>query len=80
MRFALNDVIEDRATGKPARFARANGDVRGLDLPPTDGLAGPGWKLSAIQGGVSSPLAAIFAPPAREEPFAGPARRSVLTL
>lgn len=50
MRFALNDVMEDRATGKPAPGSVGNSEATEAWTFRRETGEGPqGWKLSAIQ-------------------------------
>lgn len=50
MRFALNDVLEDRATGKPAPGSQGPTQATEVWTFRRRAGSGPqGWKLSAIQ-------------------------------
>ncbi|WP_363348827.1 Tim44-like domain-containing protein [Methylocystis echinoides] len=50
MRFALNDVLEDRSTGKPAPGSQGPSEATEVWTFRRPAGAGPqGWKLSAIQ-------------------------------
>ncbi len=50
MRFSLNDVMEDRSTGKPAPGSQALTAARVFGTFRRPAGSGPqGWKLSAIQ-------------------------------
>ena len=50
MRFALNDVMEDRASGKPAPGSPGKTEATEAWTFRRDAGAGwQGWKLSAIQ-------------------------------
>ena len=84
MRFALNDVLEDRATGKPAPGSPGpteTSEAWTFRRPAGAGTAGV-EALGDSAGGVSSALGCNLLPLPQGRGFfiAGPARRSVLTL